>query len=177
MHLRAFPGNDEMLRLQAAELLVEAFPHENGWPKLDLALEEVDEALAPERRPMRTAGCLAGSVRRPDIEAESGKLHPLVVRATVRGRGIGRALANDLERNLMAERALTLWVGPDDDKGETSLAGVELYPAPLDHLRELRAPATHPIGFYLRIGFALCGLMPDANGRGLPGVLLARRLG
>jgi aminoglycoside 6'-N-acetyltransferase I len=69
-----------------------------------------------------------------------------------------------------------LWVGTDDDLGETSLAGVDVYPDPLDHLRALRAPARHPLGFYQRMGFALCGILPDANGFGLPNFMLARRL-
>src|SRR5690349_17087418 len=110
MHVRAFPGNDETLRLRAAELLVEAFPHENGWPRLDLALEEVDEALVRERR-CRAAidedGQLLGWIgATPGYRGRVWELHPLVVRANARGRGIGRALTNDLERTLVAEGAL-----------------------------------------------------------------------
>jgi hypothetical protein len=44
-------------------------------------------------------------------------------------------------------------------------------------MRELRVPGSHPLGFYLRVGFAPCGIIPDANGRGLPDFLLARRIG
>jgi hypothetical protein len=77
LNVRAFPRDDDSLRSQAAELLVEAFPHANGWPTLALAL----------------------------------------------------------------------------------------------------APTSHPLGFYLKIGFVSSGVVPDANGRGLPGILLARRLG
>lgn len=50
MRIVAFPRDDGTLRLQAAELLMEAFPHENGWPTIKDALEEVDDALVPERR-------------------------------------------------------------------------------------------------------------------------------
>ncbi len=182
MRIVALPRDNEVICRQAAELLVAAFPHDNGWPTLPDAIEEVSEALAPDRR-CRAAidhdgqllgwiGSMPGGYR-----GRVWELHPLVVRADVRGRGIGRALTRDLERTLAAEGALTLWVGPDDDHGETSLAGVDLYAAPLDHLRALRAPPSHPVGFYLRIGYALCGVIPDANGRGLPGILLARRLG
>jgi aminoglycoside 6'-N-acetyltransferase I len=180
MQIVPFPTNDDVLRRSAAELLVEAFPHENGWPTIELADEEVREALASDRR-CRAAldddGQLLGWIAAiPNYRGRVWELHPLVVRATAHRRGIGRALVQDLERTVSTEGALTLWVGTDDDLGETNLAGVDLYPAPLDHLRALRAPDRHPLGFYLHIGFALAGIVPDANGRGLPGVLLARRL-
>ena len=179
--VRAFPRDNEALRSQAAELLVEAFPHENGWPTLALALEEVDEALAPGRccrAALDEDGRLLGWIgAMPGYRGRVWELHPLVVRANARGHGIGRELTRDLEGALAAKGALTLWVGTDDDRGETSLAGVEVYPAPLEHLRALCAPTSHPLGFYLRLGFVLSGVVPDANGRGLPGILLARRLG
>jgi GNAT superfamily N-acetyltransferase len=175
----AFP-NDPKARRQAAELLVEAFPHENGWPTLELALEEIDEALAPERRCLaaldgdQLLGWIAGI---PNYRERVWELHPLVVRGDARGRGIGRALTRELERVAAAGGGLTMWVGPDDDLGVTSLAGVDVYPAPLDRLRELVFPGSHAIGFYLRVGYTLCGVVPDANGRGLHGILLARRIG
>jgi hypothetical protein len=60
---------------------------------------------------------------------------------------------------------------------EAASAPTRALPQPLDHLRALAAPASHPVGFYRRVGFAVSGIVPDANGRGLPGILLARRLG
>jgi aminoglycoside 6'-N-acetyltransferase I len=181
MRLAAFPANDELVRRQAAELLVEAFPHDNGWPTLDSAIEEVTEALLPTRR-CRAAldddGQLLGWIgSAPGYRGRVWELHPLVVRASKRGKGVGRALVRDLERALTAEGALTLWLGTDDEHGETTLAHVDLYPDPLARLAELRAPSMHPLGFYLHVGFALSGVVPDANGRGLPGILLSKRLG
>jgi aminoglycoside 6'-N-acetyltransferase I len=180
MRIIAFPREEDSLRKQAAELLVEAFPHQNGWPTLADAIEEVDEALDRDRR-CRAAvdedGRLLGWIgSTPGYRGRVWELHPLVVAAPARGRGVGRELVRDLERLLSSEGGLTIWVGPDDDHGETSLAGLDLYPAPLEHLRGLHAPASHPVGFYLRIGYVLSGIVPDANGRGLPGILLSRRL-
>jgi aminoglycoside 6'-N-acetyltransferase I len=165
-------------RLHAAELLVEAFPHANGWPTIALALAEVDDSLAKgaclaTRDGDRLLGWIAAT---PLYRDRVWELHPLVVRSDARGRGLGRALVDALAHEVAARGGLTLWVGTDDDLGETSLANVELYPAPLEQLRAIDAPTSHPLGFYQRAGFAVAGVIPDANGRGLPAILLARRL-
>ncbi|HEY3804964.1 MAG TPA: GNAT family N-acetyltransferase [Kofleriaceae bacterium] len=165
-------------RLQAAELVAEAFPHPNGWPTIELALEEVDESLAHRAcLAARDGDQLLGWVAATGLyRGRVWELHPLVVRDRARGGGIGSALVDALARDVAARGGLTLWVGTDDDRGETNLAHVELYPAPLDHVRRIEAPASHPLGFYVRAGFALSGIIPDANGSGLPAILLARRL-
>lgn len=164
-------------RIQAAELLLEAFPHSNGWPTIELALEEVDESLAGRvclaaRDDDRVLGWIAAT---PMYRNRVWEIHPLVVRSDTRGQGVGRALVDAIAREAVASGVLTLWVGTDDDLGETNLATVDLYPEPLDHLRTVDAPESHALGFYRRVGFALAGLVPDANGRGLPAILLARR--
>ena len=172
---------DVSARRQAAELLVEAFPHANGWPTIEDATDEVTDLLTPERR-CRAAiddddqlvGWICGT---PGYRGRVWELHPLVVRASARGHGVGRELVRDLERVLNTEGALTLWVGTDDERGETSLAHVDLYPEPLAHLRDVRGVPTHPLGFYIHCGFALSGVVPDANCRGLPGILLSKRIG
>lgn len=175
MEISTFGAHD---RMYAAELLVEAFPHINGWPTVALALEEVDDALASgaclaARDADRLLGWIAAT---PRYRNRVWELHPLVVRSDARGQGVGLALVDALAREVTARGGLTLWVGTDDDLGETNLARVELYPAPLDHLRAIETPTSHPLGFYLRAGFALAGVIPDANGRGLPAILLARQL-
>ncbi len=83
----------------------------------------------------------------------------------------------DLERLAAARGAMTLFVGTDDELGLTSASGVDLYPDPLAHLAQLRDLAGHPFRFYQKCGFALCGIVPDANGFGRPDVLLAKRIG
>jgi aminoglycoside 6'-N-acetyltransferase I len=106
------------------------------------------------------------------------ELHPLVVAESHRRRGIGKALVHDLERVVEGRGALTLWAGSDDDNAETTLSGVDLYadvPGSIRDLRKLRGD--HPLEFYLRLGFRVIGVMPDANGRGKPDIFFAKRLG
>ena len=84
---------------QAAVLLVQAFPH--AWPDMREALSEVHESFA-EDRISRVAVDPAGDVLGwiggiSHYDDNVWELHPMVVRADVRRRGIGRALVDDLE--------------------------------------------------------------------------------
>jgi aminoglycoside 6'-N-acetyltransferase I len=45
----------------------------------------------------------------------------------------------------------------------------------LSHARRFRV-FDHPAGFYLRMGFKVVGLIPDANGPGKPDILMAKRV-
>jgi len=105
------------------------------------------------------------------------ELHPLVVSGSHRRRGIGRALVEDLERLVAARGALTLWAGSDDENNETTLSGRDLYPDIPESIRTIRNLGDHPYEFYLRLGFRIAGVLPDANGRGKPDIFLAKRVG
>ena len=56
----------------------------------------------------------------------------------------------------------------------TSLAGVDLFPDPLAHLAAIRNYNGHPYEFYRKVGFAIAGVLPDANGLGKPDIFLAK---
>ena len=124
-----------------------------------------------------TAGVVGWIGGIPQYDGHVWELHPLVVAENWRRRGIGRALVSDLERIIARRGALTLWAGSDDENFETSLSGVDLYDDLPSRLREVRAWGQHPLGFYLRLGFRIVGVMPDANGRGKPDIYLAKRIG
>jgi aminoglycoside 6'-N-acetyltransferase I len=162
---------------QAAELLVEAFPH---WlATIDEAREEVAEALLPDRLCLaaRAEGEVLGWVGGIPEYSHAWELHPLVVRADARGKGIGRALVAALEQRVSALGALTLYLGTDDDRDVpgTTAGGIDLFPEPLVHAATLEV-TDHPVSFYRRVGFTVVGLIPDANGPGKPDVLMAKRV-
>jgi aminoglycoside 6'-N-acetyltransferase I len=73
--------------------------------------------------------------------------------------------------------ALTLSAGSDDLAGETSLGAIDLYPALPNALGTVRSWGRHPLPFYLRLGFHIIGVMPDANGPGRPDIFLGKRIG
>ena len=167
---------------QAAKLLVEGFREHwpQAWPDLDAALIEVHESFGPERI-TRIAidgdgdvlGWIGGA---PQYDGNVWELHPLVVDPRRQHQGIGRALVEDLEEQVRQRGGLTLWLGTDDEAGMTSLAGVELYPDVLDHLKRIRNLRQHPYEFYLKQGFTIVGAMPDANGPGKPDIFMAKKV-
>ena len=102
------------------------------------------------------------------------ELHPLVVRSDCRGKGIGRALVADLEERVRERGGLTLWVGTDDEDNMTTLAGVNLYPNVFEHIAKIKNLRNHPYEFYQKCGFAIVGVVPDANGLGKPDIYMAK---
>jgi aminoglycoside 6'-N-acetyltransferase I len=177
------PGDDELV-LQTATLLVEGFKDNwpDAWPNIDAALEEVHESLG-EGRISRVAvdedGAVLGWIGGiPSYdEGNVWELHPLVVRADIQRRGIGRALVTDLEERVRERGGFTLWLGTDDETGMTTLSGVDLYPNVLEHLANIRNLRGHPYEFYSKLGFSMIGAMPDANGPGKPDIYMAKRVG
>jgi aminoglycoside 6'-N-acetyltransferase I len=183
MRIADLHPEDEKAIRHAAELLVEGFRLNwpDAWPDLDSALKEVNASFGPQRitrvaldEAEEVLGWIGG------ISHYGGKvweLHPLVVQSDHRGRGIGRALATDLEDRVRERGGLTLTLGTDDESCMTSLGGIDLYPNPLEHLAEIRNLRGHPYEFYQKLGFVIVGVMPDANGPGKPDIYMAKRIG
>jgi aminoglycoside 6'-N-acetyltransferase I len=169
----------------AAEILVKAFRENwpDAWPDLASAEREVADCLAPDRAACRGAfdestGALLGWIgATPIYDGRVWEIHPLAVDPDFQRQGVGTALVRDLERLAAKAGVLTLWLGSDDENAMTSLAGADLYPDPLAHLAALRDRKGHPFAFYRKLGFALAGVLPDANGLGKPDIFMAKRVG
>jgi aminoglycoside 6'-N-acetyltransferase I len=167
---------------QAAVLLLDGFRNRSeDWQDLASARQEVLASLDPDRisrvlvDESGTARGWVGSV--PMYGGRVWEVHPLVVSGAHRRQGIGRALVEDLERVVARRGALTLWAGSDDENGETTLSGTDLYADIPEAIRSIRNLRHHPYEFYLRLGFRIAGVLPDANGRGKPDIFLAKRVG
>ncbi len=167
---------------QAAMLLRDTFRgRSESWQDLASARAEVlgsCEAGRISRVLVNGSGSVRGWIGgSPTYGGRVWEIHPLAVAASDRRRGIGRALVEDLERLAERRGALTLWAASDDEHGETSLSGVDLYADVPGSIRNIRNLKGHAYGFYLRLGFHVAGLVPDANGRGKPDIFLAKRVG
>jgi aminoglycoside 6'-N-acetyltransferase I len=168
---------------QAANLLVDGFRGHwpNAWPDIKSAGEEVREALEAgkiARAALAEDGNLLGWVgAMPQYDNHAWELHPLVVASSARGSGVGRALVADLEEQVRARGGTTVYLGTDDEDEMTSLSGVNLYPNVWEHIARIRNLKGHPYEFYQKQGYAIVGVIPDANGPGKPDILMAKRIG
>jgi aminoglycoside 6'-N-acetyltransferase I len=167
---------------QLASMLLETFRETapEAWPDMNAAMEEVKQSLAPERfsrvavEPDGTVLGWIGGI--PQYGGRVWEVHPMLVRPDRRGHGIGRALLQDLEGLVREKGGLTLWVGADDETGQTSLSNTDLLPNPCEHIANIRNLKNHPYEFYQKAGFSITGVMPDANGPGKPDIFLAKSL-
>jgi aminoglycoside 6'-N-acetyltransferase I len=175
------PDNDTLIQ-QAAQLLVDAFREHwpDAWPTLEKGLEEVQEMLERERIcriAVDEQGILLGIIGGiPGYDGNVWELHPLAVQPSRQGQGVGRALVEDLEKQVRFKGGLTITLGSDDEDGMTSLSDVDLYESLWEKIRDIRNYKNHPFEFYQKMGYVITGVVPDANGRGKPDILMGKRI-
>jgi aminoglycoside 6'-N-acetyltransferase I len=175
------PGDEQKIQ-QVARLLVEGFKEHwpDAWPDLNSALQEVQESFGADRISRIAVGDSnqvlgwIGGIKRYD--GNVWELHPLVVGTEFRRQGIGRSLVADLATEAKNRGGIVLWVGTDDEDNQTTLSGINLYPNVWEHIAKIRNLRGHPYEFYQKMGFAIVGVMPDANGIGKPDIYMAKRL-
>ena len=172
LHLKK---EDDMHCIQLAQLLAEAFPEAYK----DDAHEEVKRCLDEERIALKVTlnGELAGFIGAIPQYGETGwELHPLVVSKKFRGRGLGEKLIIALEKEVVKRGGITIYLGTDDETGETSLSDTDLYEDTYRKIEEIRNLGHHPFSFYMKMGYRIVGVIPDANGFGKPDIWMAKRV-
>lgn len=176
-------ADQEALIAEIASMLVDAFRHTapGAYPDIRTATVELRESFAQDRLSRvaidgggNAMGWIGGISH---YKGHTWELHPLVVRPDKQGHGIGRALVADLERCVVERGGKTVFLGTDDEQGQTSVSGPDLYPDVWIHLKNIRNLRRHPYEFYQKLGFANVGVIPDANGFGKPDILMAKRVG
>ena len=173
--------DDEPRIAQTVALLVEAF---RDWPDtcatLVEARAEVGESFEDgriSRIALDEYGVVVGwigGIR--EYDGHAWELHPLAVQPSWQRRGVGRALVADLERLVRERGGTTVYLGTDDEDGWTSLANIDLYPNVWEHIARIENRRNHPFAFYQSCGYAITGVIPDANGPGKPDILMAKRV-
>ena len=165
MHIVDLRSDEESAIRQVAALLVEGFATNwpGAWPDLESALEEVRESFAAgriSRVALDEDGIVLGWVGGiSHYRGHVWELHPLVA---------------DLEERVNERGGLTITLGTDDVTGQTTLAGINLYPHVWEHVAHIKNLKRHPYEFYQKLGYVIVGVMPDANGLGKPDILMAK---
>lgn len=165
-----------------AELLIDGFKDTGSvdWTTLESALDEVRESLGEDRISRialdahdNVLGWIGGI---SEYGGNVWELHPLVVQRDYRGKGIGRALVEDFEKQVKIRGGRTISLGTDDENNRTNLGGIDLYPDVLNHLSTIKNLHGHPFEFYQKLGFVITGVIPDANGFGKPDIFMTKRV-
>lgn len=183
MKIITLTNTHDRLIQQAAQLLVDAFREHwaEAWSTLEDGLREVHEMLEAERicrAALDENGNLLGIIGGiPQYDGHVWELHPLAVQPAMQGKGIGKALTEDLEEQVQRRGGLTITLGSDDEDEMTSLSGVDLYNNLWEKIRDIRNLKRHPFEFYQKMGYAITGIVPDANGVGKPDILMSKRIG
>ncbi len=164
---------------EAAQILTDSLPY--GWATLQDAFDEIKERLIPENTLIVAVedGVVIGwgGILAPTYDGNVFELHPLAVRSDMRKKGVGKAIVLALEDTARKQSGLTIWLGADDEKdsGETSFANVDLYDDFPEKIKSFTS-GTHQSGFYLKLGYKIIGVMPDASGIGKPDIYFGKRL-
>jgi len=182
MDILTLNPTDENLIHQAAQLLVDAFREHwpKAWPTLDDAMKEVYEMLETKRIcriAVDEKGNLLGIIGGiPQYDGNVWELHPLAVQPVMQGQGIGRALIEDFEEQVRQRGGLTITLGSDDEDNMTSLSNVDLYENTWEKIQNIRNLKGHPFEFYQKMGYVITGIVPDANGRGKPDIIMSKKI-
>jgi aminoglycoside 6'-N-acetyltransferase I len=171
-------SEDEAAIHQVAALLVEGFA--KNWPDVESAIEEVRESFESDRisrvalaDDKSVLGWIGGM---STYDGHVWELHPLVVRVSSQGRGIGRALVEDFEKRVKERGGLTILLGSDDENHQTTLSEVNLFSNVYQQVTSIRNLKEHPYEFYQKLGYVIVGVIPDANGLGKPDILMAKSM-
>lgn len=180
MQITTVPASDSIYQ-QMAHLLVVGFRvHWDAWKTDDEALEEVHMVeksgfvrVALSDDGTRVLGWIGGL---PEYDGNVWELHPLVVDEGFQMQGIGRALVVAFEAEVKVRGGLSIRVGSDDEDDMTSLANTDLYHNLWEKIAAVENFKGHPYEFYQRLGYTITGVVPDANGRGKPDIILGKRV-
>lgn len=173
--------NDENVIRKIAEVLLDGFTTSgiNPWENLEEAIEEIRDSSAKNRisrAALDENENVLGWIAAFHDYALVWELHPLVVRSDSQNQGIGTALVGDLEEQVKMRGGLTIRLGTDDENNRTSIGGIELYPNILEKVSKIENLRRHPFAFYKKLGYEICGVIPDANGFGKPDIIMCKRV-
>ncbi len=174
IHLTSF---DHEYKLQASKILQENF---DCYKNAEIAQIEIEEMLQEKKICIGAVEdeCIVGVIGGiPTYNGNVYELHPLAVKKSHQRKGIGSKLIALFEEEVAERGAITIYLGSDDEKNQTSLSNKDLYPNLYNEIKHIQNIKNHPYSFYQKNGYKIVGVIPDANGFGKPDIYMAKRVG
>jgi aminoglycoside 6'-N-acetyltransferase I len=176
----ALEGSDSRLIDELVDLsFAAAREHAPQWlPTRAHAREEIDDALEEGKLSFvaMAHGHPCGWVSGLHAYGRLWEIHPLLIAPTHQGQGHGRRLVEHIEARLIERGALTIFVGTSDETGATNMHQSDLYADPGAAISNFEARSDHAVRFWQHMGYTLVGMIPDAEGPGLPSLQLCKRV-
>ncbi|WP_079389637.1 AAC(6')-Ia family aminoglycoside 6'-N-acetyltransferase [Pseudomonas aeruginosa] len=166
---------------QAAEILFDVFSEINpeSWPTLQKAKEDVIECLEDERICIGILinNELIGWIGLREMYKRTWELHPMVIKKTHHSMGFGKILINEIERKAKERDLEGIVLGTDDETYRTSLSMTELNNENIfQEIKNIRNLGNHPYEFYKKCGYNIIGVIPNANGKNKPDIIMWKNL-
>ena len=162
---------------QAVKILLETFPRAGMWPDIDekQAFEEVDKCVDTENIciGIKINAKLIGWVGLRPMYEKTWELQPLVISNDYQGKGFGRILINEVEKIARKKGIIGIFCGSDDETNKTSLSEKEITSKNIfEEIITIKNYKNHPFEFYVKCGYSIIGIIPNANGLKKPDILL-----
>jgi aminoglycoside 6'-N-acetyltransferase I len=162
---------------EAAKVLLKTMPEANMWPDLneEMALETVEEGIADENIciGIKINNQLIGWAGLIPMYKNTWELHPMAILPIFQGKGYGKILLNELEKIAQEKGIIGIFAGSDDESNKTSLSEIEITKDNIfEVIKNIKNHKNHPYEFYMRCGYSIIGIIPNANGLDKPDILL-----
>jgi len=170
-------NESENIKEQAAQILLETFPQVNMWPDLNKeeAAQTVNECTVDENIAIgiKIEDRLIGWIGLRPMYEKTWELHPLAVIPEFQNKGCGRILINELEKIAQEKGIIGIAAGSDDETDKTSLSEKEITGDNIfEEIKNIKNYKNHPFEFYIKCGFSIVGVIPNANGPNKPDIWL-----
>ena len=162
---------------QASVMLMETFPKADMWPDLDetIAKETVDDSIGDKNIciGLKIDNELIGWVCLSPMYEKTWELHPMVIKTEFQGKGYGKILLNELERIAREMGIIGIILSSGEETNKTSLSEKEIIGEKIiGEIEKIKNYKNHPYEFYIKCGYSIYGLIPNAYGLNKPDIML-----
>ncbi|MDR2598750.1 MAG: GNAT family N-acetyltransferase, partial [Oscillospiraceae bacterium] len=98
---------------------------------------------------------------------------PFAILPKFQGKGYGKILISEVEKIARERGIIGIFAGSDDETNKTSLSKKEITGENIfEEIKNIQNYSNHPYEFYIKCGFSIIGIIPNANGIQKPDILL-----